>query len=246
MSEQQTPSLDSTEEPAPSPNPPVYITKAEMDAIVAKAVQQATEDTANLFTKKLLALEEKYKQKIQDLEAQVKTAERHGNQLEQYSRRSHVHEKPLFHEFADSVVSHGFLPQIIHPRRFTDHRGTLLDNFFCKLSPAYAKTMAGIMTTKLSDHQGCFVTIDCLQKSKVHNRYITITKKVTDFNKKVCDHICDADLLHRIDYERALKENYQLFEETLQEAISANTETKRVKVNKYKQKKKHYGLPWAY
>ncbi|ELT98678.1 hypothetical protein CAPTEDRAFT_186232 [Capitella teleta] len=61
-----------------------------MDAIVAKAVQQATEDTANLFTKKLLALEEKYKQKIQDLEAQVRTAERHGNQLEQHRCRSHL------------------------------------------------------------------------------------------------------------------------------------------------------------
>ena len=151
-----------------------------------------------------------------------------------------VHEKPLFHEFANSVVTHGFLPKITHPTRFTEHRGTLIDNLLCKLSPAFSKTIAGIMTNKISDHQGYFVTIDCLKKAKTPNNFITITKKVTDFNQKVCEHISDADLSNRICYENDLEENYQLFEGTLLTAIKANTESKRVKINKYKQKK----TPW--
>ena len=151
-----------------------------------------------------------------------------------------VNERPLFRDFADSVVSCGFVPKIIHPTRFTDTRGTLLDNFFCKLSPNHTKTLAGIMINVLSDHQGCFLSIDSLSRIRMPDRYITITKKVPDYNEKVFEYITNADLVNRINNNSNLSENYEVLVDTLKGAIIANTETKRVRINKYKQKK----TPW--
>ena len=45
-----------------------------------------------------------------------------------------IHDRPIFNEFFDTIVSHSFYPQITLPTRFTDRSYTLIDNFFCKLS----------------------------------------------------------------------------------------------------------------
>ena len=61
-----------------------------------------------------------------------------------------IHDRPIFNEFFDTIVSHSFYPQITLPTRFTDRSCTLIDNFFCKLSSL--QTAAGIITTDISDH----------------------------------------------------------------------------------------------
>ena len=43
--------------------------------------------------------------------------------------------KPIFCEFLDTVNSFGFYPQITLPTRLAERSGSLIDNFFCKLSP---------------------------------------------------------------------------------------------------------------
>ena len=82
--QQQTPSSQT------SLKQQVFITQAEIDSIVARAVQQATQETAALFTRKLEEMEERHQQQIQELEDQSRIAERQINKLEQYSRRSHL------------------------------------------------------------------------------------------------------------------------------------------------------------
>ena len=47
-----------------------------------------------------------------------------------------INYKPIFNEFFDTVISHSFYPKITLPTRLTTRRGTLLDNFYCKLSTA--------------------------------------------------------------------------------------------------------------
>ena len=45
-----------------------------------------------------------------------------------------VNVKPIFNEFFDIITSHSFYPQITLPTRLSDRSGTLIDNFFCKLT----------------------------------------------------------------------------------------------------------------
>ena len=75
-------------------NQAVLITQSEINAIVAKAVGDAiaasVRETTELFQRKLKEMEEKYERRVGELEGALHTAERHANQLEQYSRRSHL------------------------------------------------------------------------------------------------------------------------------------------------------------
>ena len=53
----------------------------------------------------------------------------------------------------DTITSQMFHPTITLPTRFSDKRSTLLDNFYCKYSPAIMNSTTGILTNNISDHQ---------------------------------------------------------------------------------------------
>ena len=67
-----------------------FISQAEIDCIVARAVAQATKETTDLFQRKMAEMEERHQQHFKELEASLRTQEKHNNHLEQYSRRSHL------------------------------------------------------------------------------------------------------------------------------------------------------------
>ena len=58
-----------------------------------------------------------------------------------------VNKIELFSEFCD-VLSTRFYPKITLPTRFSNSKGTLIDNFFCKLSNATMTTTSGILIKK--------------------------------------------------------------------------------------------------
>ena len=68
-----------------------------------------------------------------------------------------LNENEVYSNFFDTLVSHSLYPQITHPTRFTRTNGTLIDNFFCKLSKYTLESTAGILTKQFSDHQPYFV-----------------------------------------------------------------------------------------
>ena len=45
-----------------------------------------------------------------------------------------VNNKDAITEFFDLITSFSFFPKITLPTRFTNNNGTLIDNFFCKLT----------------------------------------------------------------------------------------------------------------
>ena len=49
-----------------------------------------------------------------------------------------------------------FFPEISLPTRFTDRTGTLIDNFFCKVSEISLKSSPGILIDTFLDHQPKF------------------------------------------------------------------------------------------
>ena len=59
----------------------------------------------------------------------------------------------------DIITSQMFHPTITLPTRFSDKRCTLIDNFYCKYSPAIMNSTTGILTNNISDHQPYILNI---------------------------------------------------------------------------------------
>ena len=83
-----------------------------------------------------------------------------------------IHDRPMFNEFFDTIVSLSFYPQITLPTRFTDRSCTLIDNFFCKLSSL--QTAAGIITTDISDHLPYCMSLKVPIVKDQHPEYVYI------------------------------------------------------------------------
>ena len=68
-----------------------------------------------------------------------------------------MHENSIHCDFFDLLMSYSLNPQINLPTRFTETRGTLIDNIFCKLLTPTNINCAGILINTFSDHQPCFI-----------------------------------------------------------------------------------------
>ena len=60
-----------------------------------------------------------------------------------------LNENDIYSSYFDSLISHSLFPQITFPTRFTRTNGTLIDNFFCKLSQSMLESTVGILIKKL-------------------------------------------------------------------------------------------------
>ena len=48
-----------------------------------------------------------------------------------------INDKAIISEYVDTITSHGFFPKITLPTRLSDHHGTLIYNFLCKLCKGF-------------------------------------------------------------------------------------------------------------
>ena len=87
---------------------------------------------------------------------------------------SHVHTA----NFLDTMISHGFIPQITLPTRINSFSSTLIDNVFIRSKET--RVNSGIIATQLSDHYPMFIS---LQNRNRHQapRYF-YTRKITKEN----------------------------------------------------------------
>ena len=74
------------------------------------------------------------------------------------------------HNFLLEIFTYDFFPKIVLPTRLSRFGGTLIDNFFCKV-PDFSSIHAGILTTRLSDHQPYFVSTTLPGKRKKTVKY---------------------------------------------------------------------------
>ena len=63
-----------------------------------------------------------------------------------------INARTSFSNFLDTVISHSFYPQITLPTRLSERNGTLIDNFYFKLS-SNCNPKSGILIKTFSDHQ---------------------------------------------------------------------------------------------
>ena len=85
-----------------------------------------------------------------------------------------LNENDIYSSYFDSLISHSLFPQITFPTRFTRTNGTLIDNFFCKLSQSMLESTAGILIKKLSDHQPYFMLINTSLKTEQPPKFVKI------------------------------------------------------------------------
>ena len=151
-----------------------------------------------------------------------------------------IHEKPIFSDYFDAITAISFLPKITLPTRFSDHNGTLIDNFLCKLSNRISQASAGILMSRISDHLPYFISLDYITIKKIKiPKCIQITNQSATNIANFKHEICIANILDKLDLSIDANPNinYNILEHTIVNALKKHLPTKTVKYNKYKHKK---------
>ena len=87
----------------------------------------------------------------------------------------------------DILMLYRLNPQITMPTRFTETKGTLIDNVFCKSLTPTNINCAGILINTFSDHQPCFMLLNAETKKTpnivklkniTQNALLNIKKKI--------------------------------------------------------------------
>ena len=78
-------------------------------------------------------------------------------------------------DFLDNILSNGYIPKITVPTRLTQRNGTLIDNFFVKVSDDYSPTTARVLLNNISDHLPYFISLDYITSDKPIIKYIKIS-----------------------------------------------------------------------
>ncbi len=126
-----------------------------------------------------------------------------------------INEREFYSEFFDMLTSHSFYLKITLPTRFSNTRGTLIDNFFCKLNDTTINSTAGILIKKFSDHQPYFI-------NTVHPiKYVKIKQQNQSNIEKLLTEITNSNLIDNIDTSLTANpnDNYNVLHKTVGQAM---------------------------
>ena len=115
--------------------------------------------------------------------------------------------KPIFCEFLDTVNLFGFYPQITLPTRLAERSGSLIDNFFCKLSPKICNSSTCVLTSKLSDHFPFYLNIENITHIKPSTNYIFTCDQSSEALMKFKEEMERADLVDKVTNSQSLDPN---------------------------------------
>ena len=153
-----------------------------------------------------------------------------------------IHEKEHVKDFMEMLTSNGLVPKITSPTRLTEHSKTLIDNCFVRLSTAFSKTTAGIMTSALSDHLPYFVAFDYLIMKKQKVKYIKCFLNNEQAKRNFKDELCNTLSMEmfKTGYQDNPNENYDIFDKVIETALQKHMPVKIFKFNKHKHKKSEW------
>ena len=129
-----------------------------------------------------------------------------------------IHKKPLFSDYFDAITAISFLPKITLPTRFSDHNGTLIDNFLCKLSNRISQASAGILMSRISDHLPYFISLEYITIKKIKiPKFIQTTNQSATNIANFKHEICIANILNKLDLSIDANPNinYNILEHTI-------------------------------
>ncbi len=140
-------------------------------------------------------------------------------------------------DYLDMFMEHSFYPQITLSTRLTNTKGTLLDNFLCKLCEATLNTTtAGVLINKCWDHQPYFMLLDNIDRKILVPTYIKVSKQDTLFFSKCKNEIIASDELHSLTRRPEEDPNvtYSVLHAVIQNANDRHIPSKLVNFDKYK------------
>ncbi len=186
---------------------------------------------------------ENYYELLTELEPIVKTLESNKNETiitgDFDIDLLKINEKHVFIEYFDLIISHSFYPKITLPTRLSNKHGTLIDNFFCKLTEATIDTISGILIKKFSDHQPYFILLNSIQLKTDTPKFIRINQQdqesINKFHHEVLNSIPLINLNENPKNDPNINNN--ILHNVIQNAKSIHMPQKIVKFNKYKHKK---------
>ena len=150
-----------------------------------------------------------------------------------------LNDNEIYSNFFDTLVSHSLYPQITLPTRFTRTNGTLIDNFFCKLSKYTLESTAGILTKQFSDHQPYFMLLNITQVTESHPKFIKIKivseQAMTNVKYEIRSDVLYDKLNKSLNADTNI--NYEIIHDEIARAKNKCMPSKIVKFNKYKHKK---------
>ena len=150
-----------------------------------------------------------------------------------------INERNIISEYFNMLTSNSFYPKITVPTRLTNTRGTLIDNFLCKLTENTLDTTSGVLIQKLSDHQPYFISLNTIHTKDSPPVYVKITKQNTQAIQQFYNEILTSDKLISLNHD--LKEDpnntYNILHNVIQDAKNKHIPCKLVKFSKYKHKK---------
>jgi len=153
-------------------------------------------------------------------------------------------EESSTNDFLDLIMSCGYVPKITLPTRLGEKSGTLIDNFFVKISRNLCTAKAGILINNLSDHFPYFICIENFAKPNSSTNYIKIYPNHDLATIKLKEELKTPEILNKLNDICHSKSNindcYDKFIHILLTLINKYFEVRIVKFNKHKHKKS----PW--
>ena len=102
-----------------------------------------------------------------------------------------LNDKELYNDYFDMLTSLSYFPKITLPTRLSGNCGTLIDNFFCRISQNTLDASSGILIKQFSDHQPYFICLDIDTRHAKPPRYVHIQsespKALDDFYKEIAE-----------------------------------------------------------
>lgn len=154
------------------------------------------------------------------------------------------HENNSTNEFLENIISQGYIPKITQPTRLCHTTGTLIDNFFVKISDHFSKFKSGILLNAISDHLPIFTSIDYFEnntKNTHTNQYIEIhlnnENALINFKNDLQSSDIIQELTSIFEQKEDINKQYDKFHKLMVSLTHKHFSSKIVKYNKYKHKK---------
>ena len=137
------------------------------------------------------------------------------------------------------LTSLRYFPKITLPTGLSGNCGTLIDNFFCRISQSTLNASSGILIKQFSDHQPYSIFLDIDTRHAKPPRYVEIQsespKALDDFYKE----IAESDIFSKLN-TNVLSDpniNYNTMHKIIYDARKKHIPNKIMKFNRYRHKK---------
>ena len=123
-------------------------------------------------------------------------------------------------DFFDHLVTNSFFPKISFSTCFSERNGTLIDNFFCKLSTESLNSKSGILINQFSDLLPYFLLMNVKICKKTPARTINVYSNTPQAMNNFCEEIINSPALNGINQEEIRNPNdtYEISEKVIEDA----------------------------